>query len=87
MNEQTGVTASIQERFGQDQIIVQPTCDGITTLWVPSAKAPEILRYLKEGISEPFRVLYDLTAIDERTRSHRQGQPESDFTVQARSQK
>lgn len=81
MNEQTGVTASIQERFGQDQIIVQPTCDGITTLWVPSAKAPEILRYLKEGISEPFRVLYDLTAIDERTRSHRQGQPESDFTV------
>ncbi len=81
MNEQTGVTASIQERFGQDQIIVQPTCDGITTLWVPFAKAPEILRYLKEGISEPFRVLYDLTAIDERTRSHRQGQPESDFTV------
>jgi NADH-quinone oxidoreductase subunit C/D len=26
-------------------------------------------------------MLYDLTVIDERVRSHREGQPESDFTV------
>ncbi len=26
-------------------------------------------------------MLYDLTAIDERVRNHRQDQPESDFTV------
>ena len=26
-------------------------------------------------------MLYDLTAIDERTRTHREGQPASDFTV------
>jgi len=32
-------------------------------------------------VTLPFRMLYDLTAIDERTRTHRDSQPTADFTV------
>jgi NADH-quinone oxidoreductase subunit C/D len=39
------------------------------------------LRYLKQEAEQPYRMLYDLTAIDERTRIHREDQPASDFTV------
>ena len=41
----------------------------------------DLLRYLKNEIPQPYRMLYDLTAIDERARKHRDGQPTSDFTV------
>ncbi len=40
-----------------------------------------MLGYLKSGASLPFRMLYDLTGIDERTRTIRDGQPSGDFTV------
>ena len=43
--------------------------------------ARDILRYLKLEAERPYRMLYDLTAIDERMRVHREGQPASDFTV------
>ena len=35
----------------------------------------DILRYLKLEAQRPYRMLYDLTAIDERTRVHRDNQP------------
>ncbi|MGC8602406.1 MAG: NADH-quinone oxidoreductase subunit C/D, partial [Desulfomonilaceae bacterium] len=41
----------------------------------------QVLRYLKADIPKPFRMLYDVTAIDERLRSHRQDQPDGDFTI------
>ena len=41
----------------------------------------DVLRYLKLEAQRPYRMLYDLTAIDERTRVHRDDQPPSDFTV------
>ena len=41
----------------------------------------EVLRHLKRESPRPYRMLYDLTAIDERTRQNRAGQPDSDFTV------
>ena len=59
----------------------QVTNDGISTFWFSKDQAKEALKYLKTEISEPFGTLYDLTAIDERQRSHRPGQPDSDFTV------
>jgi NADH-quinone oxidoreductase subunit C/D len=40
-----------------------------------------VLQYLKLGSERPYRMLYDLTAIDERERTHREGQPPADFTV------
>jgi NADH-quinone oxidoreductase subunit C/D len=60
---------------------VQATRDDIPTLWVNQDKILALLRHLKTGVPNPYRTLYDLTTIDERVRSHRQGQPESDFTV------
>jgi NADH-quinone oxidoreductase subunit C/D len=59
----------------------QPTCDGVPTYWIPAAEIRAALRFLKGEIERPYRMLYDLTAIDERWRKHREDQPESDFTV------
>ncbi|MEX2301008.1 MAG: NADH-quinone oxidoreductase subunit C/D [Bryobacterales bacterium] len=61
--------------------VAQATRDEIPTYWVPAERIHEALRRLKSGIEKPYRVLYDLTAIDERDRAHREGQPPSDFTV------
>ncbi|MGH9488253.1 MAG: NADH-quinone oxidoreductase subunit C/D [Terriglobales bacterium] len=59
----------------------QRSADGIPTFWVSKDRIREVLRNLKEEIAQPYRMLYDLTAIDERMRVHRDGQPASDFTV------
>lgn len=61
--------------------VPQTTRDGIPTFWIAASRIHETLRRLQREISRPYRVLYDLTAIDERDRSHREGQPPSDFTV------
>ncbi|MFB3830066.1 MAG: NADH-quinone oxidoreductase subunit C/D [Bryobacteraceae bacterium] len=55
----------------------QRTCDGIPTYWVEKTLVHELLRSLKPD----YRMLFDLTAIDERVRRNRDGQPASDFTV------
>src|SRR5271166_6574368 len=59
----------------------QNTVDRIPTFWVAKARVPSLLRFLKEEVDRPYKMLYDLTAIDERMRVHRDGQPSSDFTV------
>ena len=59
----------------------QATCDGIPTYWVAPGQIHATLRQLQREAPQPYRMLYDLTAIDERGRRHREGQPASDFTV------
>ncbi len=81
MGQEKTITEQLKDRFGEDSFTVQETADGIPTLWVPSEKKGEVLRWLKNGVDRPYRMLYDLTAIDERVRENRAGQPESDFTV------
>ena len=71
----------LEERFGKGSINEQATLDGVTTVWVSRDLLPAVLAFLKHDIAGPFRMLYDLTAIDERVRAHRRDQPESDFTV------
>ena len=71
----------LKTAFGDSILAVQPTCDGIPTIWAAADRAHDILRHLKTGIPRPYRMLYDLTAIDERIRRHRDGQSPSDFTV------
>jgi NADH-quinone oxidoreductase subunit C/D len=68
-------------RFGENLFTLQSTADGMPTLWLPAERLHEVLVYLKKEIAKPYRMLYDLTAIDERLRKHRHGQPASDFTV------
>jgi len=79
MDENTRLLQELQERFGEAIIALQSTRDEIPTLWVDREQARDVLRYLKEEIHRPYRMLYDLTAIDERVRGHREGQPASDF--------
>ncbi len=56
----------------------QETRDGVPTFWVAGERVVEVLRRLKE---RGYAMLYDLTAIDERHRKHRDGQPPADFSV------
>jgi len=72
---------SLETKFGAEVIARQTTSDQIPTFWTSPGKAHEILRYLKQEIGQPYKMLYDLTAIDERNRVHRDGEPKSDFTI------
>jgi NADH-quinone oxidoreductase subunit C/D len=55
--------------------------DGIPTFWVPEGRLIEVARYLKSEADQPFGMLYDLSAVDERLREHRHDQPPADFSV------
>ena len=72
---------ALQHRFPEVPLEPQPTQDEIPTAWAPKERVCDLLRYLKTEITGPYPMLYDLAAIDERLRTHRQGQPESDFSV------
>ena len=74
------IAEEIKDRFGP-AVTAQDTIDHIPTYWVAKDRLPSVLRFLKEEIEQPYKMLYDLTAIDERMRQHREGQPASDFTV------
>lgn len=75
------IVRELIERTGLYDFTIQPTRDGITTLWIPKQNLRAILRYLKSQAASPYALLFDLTAIDERQRTHRQGLPDSEFTV------
>ena len=75
------ILQELRGRFGAAVGAAQASQDGIPTQWIERNAARNILRYLKLEAERPYRMLYDLTAIDERTRAHREGQPASDFTV------
>jgi NADH-quinone oxidoreductase subunit C/D len=59
----------------------QAVRDDIPTFWVSKSDIHEAIHSLRSGIPDPYTMMYDLTAIDERGRTHRDGQPPSDFTV------
>jgi NADH-quinone oxidoreductase subunit C/D len=81
MGQSPDIIHTLQQRFPRAGMTVQATADGIPTVWAPAGEAKAVLRFLKTEIAQPYRMLYDLTAIDERARTHRAGQPASDFTV------
>jgi NADH-quinone oxidoreductase subunit C/D len=79
---QAKIPAVIKElghRFA-GKFVQQPTFDGIPTVWVARQDLLEILMYLRK-LPKPYVMLLDLSAIDERLRQHRDGLPDSDFTV------
>lgn len=81
-HDRPAIVDEIESRLGIDSIIaVQPTRDEIPTIWVSKERVREILKHLKTGVQQPYRMLYDLSAIDERMHRQRDGQPNSDFTL------
>jgi NADH-quinone oxidoreductase subunit C/D len=81
VEERPGIVAELKARFGEAVLGPQETADRIPTAWIAQEKSGPILRYLKNETEKPYRMLYDLTAIDERLRQHSDGQPDGDFTV------
>ncbi len=83
MSEAEGqsVIQEVRARFGAEAVTEQATRDEVPTLWVSRERLPEVVRYLKIVVPGPYRTLYDLTAIDERVRVNRRGQPPGAFTV------
>jgi NADH-quinone oxidoreductase subunit C/D len=71
----------VQERFPELSVHRQPTRDQIDTLWIPAGNVREVLHFLKTTVAQPYTMLYDLTAIDERARLNRDAQPRGDFTI------
>jgi NADH-quinone oxidoreductase subunit C/D len=75
------VLAGLRPGFGETPAALQLTRDAFPTIWVPKERLLGVLAHLKSGADKPYRMLYDLTAIDERERRRREGQPEADFSV------
>lgn len=81
-SDNSGISDDLIERFGsQAGFVRQETKDGITTLWTEREFIVPVLKYLKTEVPGPFKMLYDLTAIDERARESNPVQPGGDFTV------
>ncbi len=81
MNNNSTLYNELNNQFGDSILASQATLDKLPTIWVSPDSAPQVLRYLKNDIQKPFNMLYDLSAIDERTRKNRANQPSCDFTV------
>lgn len=75
------ITSILKSHFDDAIISIQETKDKFPTLWINDKNIIEVLRFLKNEVDLPYKMLYDLTAIDEQTRKFRQGQPESRFTI------
>lgn len=81
MNNSSNILNGLEEKFGKEKIRSQKTKDEFATVWTQAKDIREILRYLKLQVDKPYKMLYDLTAIDERVRKEKNGQPKSEFTV------
>jgi NADH-quinone oxidoreductase subunit C/D len=81
MLDRTYTVQQIADRFGEVRFKRQETADGVPTIWVGPGEVRPILGFLKHEAAVRYRMLYDLTAIDERARRNRDGQPAADFTV------
>jgi len=77
----TDIVTIVDHTFPGSILTVQETKDDFPTLWIRPDRIVEVLRFLKMDVDGPYKMLYDLTAIDEQARIHRPGQPESRFTV------
>ncbi len=81
MEKTISPTEQLRSKFGESNFTEQVTRDEILTLWLPLDKLREVLTFLKREIPQPYLLLYDLTAIDERTRTLHNGYPSRNFTL------
>ena len=71
----------LNDKFGADSFRKEETADNILTLHTNQELAGDVLTFLKTGIANPFSMLYDLTAIDERNRKSNNGESDYSFTL------
>ncbi|GAN97886.1 bifunctional NADH:ubiquinone oxidoreductase subunit C/D [Komagataeibacter europaeus NBRC 3261] len=75
-----GLAEKIAGRLPNGALAIQPACDGVAAIWIAAADLRPVLAALKAPAATSLMLL-DLTAIDERDRTHRDGQPQAAFTV------
>lgn len=75
------VVEELKNKFNTGFIRQEETRDEIPTIWIKREKLRKVLSYLKNEIHNPFKMLYDLTAIDERAKPQLSRTPGDDFTV------
>jgi len=73
------VLDALAARLGDGALTVQATMDEVPTAWVPAQQAHDALAWLSQESDERYRVLYDLTAVDERNRD--EAARRGDFTL------
>lgn len=78
--DQHQVVRALRARFADVELVFQPTLDELPTLWVPRERLLDLLRHLRQ-LPQPYVMLYDLSAVDERLRTQRPGLPKADFSV------
>jgi NADH-quinone oxidoreductase subunit C/D len=64
--------------FPDVMLVPQQTRDGVPTVWAPAERAHDVVSHLQR---DGYRMLYDLTAVDERVRADRSTLPARDFTI------
>lgn len=78
---ENSIAKKVRDRLGEAFLARQETRDEIPTIWVKPENLTDALDYLKNDVEQPYRMLYDLTAVDERSRVRKNGQPDADFIV------
>ncbi|UKJ07161.1 NADH-quinone oxidoreductase subunit C/D [Solitalea lacus] len=81
MNATQKLVEELTLKFGDSVLTQQQTADEVTTFWVDDKQLLVILAYLKDLSPQPFPMLYDLFAIDERSRADHKTYPSKEFTI------
>ncbi len=68
-------------KFGDGRIKQQLTADEMPTIWTSSDNIKHVLTFLKNEVRKPYKMLYDLSAVDERTRKNIAISIKCDFSV------
>lgn len=74
------VIGELISRFGREMFTLQTSKTGMSVIWLPKSALVDVISFLKK-IPKPYNMLYDLHAVDERLRTHREQLVAQDFTV------
>ncbi|WWP00227.1 MAG: NADH-quinone oxidoreductase subunit C/D [Candidatus Dasytiphilus stammeri] len=71
----------LEKKFGSNAFIIQSTAIHFPVIWIEKEQLFKIVSFLRK-IPQPYVMLYDLHAIDERLRTYRHEElPKADFTI------
>ncbi|XZQ55233.1 MAG: NADH-quinone oxidoreductase subunit C/D [Arsenophonus sp.] len=75
------IILTLYKQFSSNTFSIQATRTGILVAWIKHKQLiTKVIEFLKKQ-PKPYIMLFDLHAIDERQRMHRQNLPEADFSI------
>lgn len=75
------IVKEINFYFKQNKFFFQFSKTDFPIIWIPKGMLLEVVNFVKTILSNPYNILFDLHAIDERVRVFKNMLPTSDFTV------